>query len=354
MIVIGIIELLRSGRTALVLLLSTALTAAAGTLYTPEQGRVFLASTIGERGVAVAQAIGIIDVFHGPLFAALLGLIAVGVALCTWHRLPLIAALSRKYSGSPRRRWTVLTDAAMHLSILVVLAAAATESLFGFVGTKNIPVGVPEARVFDWRSGRDVPLGFEIVVEELGMSYFPVLAKIGVTDTGTGKRLDLATIREGANTEISGGSLALQFVRYDAAASLLELVALREGKPEMVRFSTGPKGPNTALAGRYGLTLVAWRRDLREVLGRVAIRERGREVRRDQLRVNGRLRHRGWNLYLTAWGRDDYGNDFAGIQVTRDPGAVYFWCGAVLFSVCLPLFFILRRRVSAPRRLSRD
>ena len=118
-----------------------------------------------------------------------------------------------------------------------------------------------------------------------------------------------------------------------------------------MRFSTGSKGPSTAVAGRYGLTLVAWRRDLREVLGRVAIRERGQDVLRDQLRVNGRMRHRGWNLYLTAWGRDEYGNDFAGIQMTRDPGAGFFWFGSVLFSVCLPVFFVLRHRVSDPREI---
>ena len=93
----------------------------------------------------------------------------------------------------------------MHLSILVVLAAAATESLFGFVGTKNIAVGLSESMVFDWRAGRDVPLGFEVVVEELRMTYFPALAKIGVSETSTGRRLDLLTVREGAATSTAAG-----------------------------------------------------------------------------------------------------------------------------------------------------
>jgi hypothetical protein len=338
----------------MILLLATALLAAVGTLYTPDQGRAFLASAVGERGVAMAQAIGIIDIFHGALFATLLCLVGVSVALCTWHRLPLINALSARFPGSPRRRWTVLTDAAMHLSLLAVLIAAAAESLFGFVGTKNIPVGVPEALVFDWRSGRDVPLGFEIVVEDLEKTYFPALAKIGVTETVAAKRLGLLTVREGAGTELGGGSLALQDLLYDPASSSLEMVALQDGRPDKVRFSTVPGEASHVVAGPYELTLVAWRRDLREVLGRVAIRERGQDVQRDLLRVNGRMRHRGWNLYLTGWGRDEFGNDFAGIQVTRDPGAALFWIGSVLFSVCLPIFFILRHRISGPRRLSQD
>lgn len=338
----------------MVLLLTTAILAAAGTLYTPEQGRSFLAARVGERGVAIAQAVGIVDVFHGPLFAILLGLIGLGVALCTWRRLPIARVLSSGYTGTRRRKWAVLVDAAMHLSIIVVLVAAAVETLFSFVGTKNIHVGAPESMTFDWRSGRDVPLGFEIVVEALTMSYFPALAKIGVTDVATGQRLGLLTVREGADSPGLAGSLALRDVRLDAAASSLELIALQDGRQSAVRLSTEVQGPSSAIVGKYRLSLVAWRRDLREVLGRVAIREGGQVVLRDHLRVNGRMRHRGWNLYLTAWGRDDHGKDFAGIQVTRDPGAVIFWIGTVIFSVSLPVFFILKRSVSDPRRLQRD
>ena len=354
MATVRVLEVLRSGKTTMVLLLATALTAAVGTLYTPAQGRNFAAASFGERGVAAARAIGLIDVFHGPLFAAMLSAIAISVALCTWHRLPLVDVLSAKYGGKPLRRWTVLTDAAMHLSILAVLAAAAAESLFGFVGTKSIPVGVPEGMVFDWRSDRDVPLGFEIVVEDLSLTYFPALAKVGVTEIATERRLGLLTVREGAGAELPGGALALRELRYDAVAKSFAFAALQEEKPEILRLSTEPKGPSAATAGRYRLSLVAWRRDLREVVGRVALRERGQVVRQELLRVNGRVRHRGWNLYLTAWGRDEYGNDFAGIQATRDPGAVFFWIGTVVFSVCLLAFLTLRHRIIDFLRPARD
>lgn len=338
-----IVATLRSGRATMLLLLATALVAAAGTLFTPEQVRTWLEQAIGERGVAVATAIGVIDVFHGPLFAALLVSMGLSVALCTWHRLPIGNLFSSGYSGGGRRRWTLVVDAAMHLSILLVLVAAAVESLFSFVGTKNMHVGVPESMTFDWRAGHDVPLGFETVVEALGLTHFPAQAKIGITDAATGQRLGLLTVREGAGVETLGGSLAFRNVRLDAESSALHLDARQDTGVTAVRFSTAVKGPSEAVVGKYRLTLVAWRRDVREVLSRVAIRERGQVVRREQLRVNDRIRHRGWNLYLTAWGRDEYGNDYAGIQVTRDPGAILFWCGSVLFSVCLPVFFVLRR-----------
>lgn len=349
-----VLRTLRSGRTAIALLLATAITAAAGTLYTPEQAREAFLSTVGEQGAAVAKAVGFVDVFRGPLFAALLLAVVINVSLCTWHRLPLIGVFSSPYPGGPLRRWTVLADATMHLSLIVVLAAAAVESRFGFVGTKNIPVGVSEGMVFDWRAGREVPLGFEIEIEKLGMSFFPVVAKIGVTDIASEKRLGLLTALEGGRSEIDGGDLELEDLRYDPRSSTLEMVAIQQGKPVQVRFSTSQKGPTTAIAGRHRLTLVAWRRDLREVLAEVAIRESGQDVQRGLLKVNGMMRHRGWELYLTGWGRDEYGIDFAGIQVARKPGALFFWIGSALFSACLPLYLFLRRGVSDSRRLARD
>ncbi len=331
------------------ILLATAATAAAGTLYTPEQARKFLLSSVGERGLAVGRALGVLDVFHGLLFAVMLGMIAVCVALCTWHRLPVIAALATGYPGGRRRRWTVLTDAAMHLSILAVLAAAAAEALFGVVGTKNIPVGISEAKVFEWQSEREVPLGFAIEIEELGMTHFPALAKIGITEFATGKRLELLTVREGGKAQASDGSLALREMQYDITSATLEMVALQGGNAERVRFSTKPDAQSKVLVGEYGLTLVAWRRDLREVTARINIKENDRVVKQDLLRVNGSMRHRGWHLYLTGWGRDEFGNDYAGIQAARKPGAELFWIGSALFSLCLPAYFVLRRRFSGSR-----
>lgn len=345
----SILSTLRSGKTGLVLLLATAIVAAAGTIATPPQAKAFLILIGGERAAAVAGAIGIIDVYHGPVFVTLMSLVAVNVALCTWHRLPLRSLVSAECSASNRRRLTVALDAGMHLSIVVVLAGAAVKALFGFEGTKNMYVGVPEAQIFDWRSGSDVPLGFDLLVEELKMSYYPALAKIGVTEKATGIPVELLTVRENAGAGSSDGSLLLQDMRYDAASSLFEMVAVQGQKADLIRFPKESGGPSNVDVGTYTLSLVAWRRDLREVRGQVAIRERGRIVQQDRLRVNGRMSFRGWNLYLTGWGRDEFGNEFVGIQVTRDPGAVLFWTGSVLFMVCLAAFLPLRHPKESPR-----
>jgi len=345
--VVRIGKLLRSIRMTIALLLGVAIVAAAGTLYTPAEARSFLIALGGEPAVAAGETLGLVDVYKGTLFVSLQFLIVINILLCTLHRLPLRSALSVNYPGSTRRRWTVLLDAGMHISLLFVISGAATKALYGFVGTKNMYVGVAEDKIFDWRAGGDVPLGLEVLVEGLGKFYFPTLAKIGVVETATARPVELITVKEGARTDLAGGSLAVQSLTYLESGSAIELVVLEGGRAARYQFSVVSQKQEKVYTGRYTLTLVAWRRDLREVVGKVAIRERGRTVLEEQLRVNGRMSYRGWNVFLTGWGRDEFGNDFAGIQMTREPGSILFWAGAVLFSVCLPAFVLLRHGIDS-------
>lgn len=337
-----VLETLGSRRTALLLLLSTALLAGLGTLSTTERRLTFFTTAGGDFGLAAARWVGLVDVFHGALFVSLLGAVAASVAVCTWSRLPLAVVLAPGFSGSHRRRLFVLMDAAMHGAVLIVLGAAATKALYGFVGTRNVHVGLSTESVYEGGAGSEVPLGFEIAVEGLTKSYYPALARIGVTETASGKRVGLLTVREGGAAASLGNELTLGSVRFDEAASRIELEVRQRGGAEVIRYELAPGKQAVVSAGSYGFTLLAWRRDLREVGSGVSIREQGQVVARGHLRVNERLSHRGWNIYLAGWGRDDYGSDYVGFQVTREPDASAFWAGSAIFCVCLPAFLLLR------------
>jgi hypothetical protein len=338
----SVLSALRSGRTALLLLLSTAVLAGVGTLSTPERRQAFFTMAAGDSGLAAARAVGLVDVFHGALFVSLLGAVATSVTVCTWSRLPLAGVLVPGFPGSRRRRLLVLVDAAMHCAVVVVLVAAEFKALYGFTGTKNVHVGLSTESVYEGGAGSEVPLGFEVVVESQTKAYYPVLAKIGVTETANGRRVGLLTVREAGGFVSRGSELNVGNLRFDDEASLIELEVRQRGDSQRVRFELAPGKQAAVLAGRYGLTLVAWRRDLREVGSGISIREQGQIVARRLLRVNERLSHRGWNIYLTGWGRDDYGSDYVGLQVTREPGASAFWVGSALLGVCVPAFLLLR------------
>jgi len=103
-------------------------------------------------------------------------------------------------------------------------------------------------------------------------------------------------------------------------------------------------GGDPVTAGGFRLAAAAWRRDVKDVRGRVRIIEGERVVHEGWLEVNGALSRRGTSLFLTSWGADEFGNQFLGVQYRRDPAAPVFWAGAILFALALPPFVLLRRR----------
>jgi hypothetical protein len=104
-------------------------------------------------------------------------------------------------------------------------------------------------------------------------------------------------------------------------------------------------GPGaSAEFGGVRFTLVAYRDEERMVRVLVnALSESGLVVEQ-WLSPNGSLAVGGTDVFLTAWGRDEFGNRFAGFQVSRDPGAPLFWAGCILLVCAIPLHLIAKRR----------
>lgn len=290
---------------------------------------------------SLARLLGLADTFHSPLFIALLALLCLNVAWCTVHRLRQRAAVRSSGNRSPRRTIAWL-DGAMHAAVLVILAGAAAKGWAGFIGTQIIPVGTASDTVFAWGSRRDVPVGFTIAVTEQQTDYYPYRARIGVGRAATGERLRLLELTEGRPQRVPGEDLEITVGALDRQAGVVGVSARAQGSGGELFLETKAGGRTTGTFENYTLTLVAFRQTVKTVRSRVAIREDGRGVADGWLEPNARLSHRGTSLFQTAYGVDKFGNPYAGIQVTRDPGAPLFWAGCVLFCLTLPAFLYLR------------
>jgi len=165
-----------------------------------------------------------------------------------------------------------------------------------------------------------------------------------VRERATETKLDPFEIVEGTSGRAiaAGFPLAVRVLSTDGKTVLLAVASAIE--TESVQLSLSPGAGAAAAFGPYELTVIAYRRDLRTVRGRVAILEGERVAREAWLEVNGGVSHRGTHFFLTGWGADQYGNKFLGIQYSRDPSAPVFWAGAVLLTALLPLFLVLRHR----------
>jgi hypothetical protein len=278
--------------------------------------------------------------YRNPLSATLFAVFSLNILLCTWHR----SARSIRAGGMAKgkKRGKTILDVAMHASLIVLLAGGTAKSLAGFVGTQYLFEGVETPTVYSPKAGEDVPLGFSLLVRERVMDYYPFTLRVGIRHAETGEKLALLQLSETRETSLPGGDLVLSLAGYDIEGKKVLLRAEAGGETGTLAMDLFEGGNASAAFGEYRLALVAWRRDLKNVRGRVAVLEEGREVKEEWLAVNGRIAHRGWSIFVTSWGEDRYRNPYIGAQITRDPGAPVFWTGATLLAICLPLFLWVR------------
>lgn len=283
-------RLIRSPGVAVVLLLALAGLAAVGTL-TPPVAPDAVPATAGWP-VAAARLVGLRQTFNSPLFLSLVALSVINVVACTWHRLAI-----RLRTGRVERR--AVTDIMIHGSLVLLVAGGIGKVLFGFVGTQNIHVGGISHTAYDWRAGRDAPLGFAIGIDEFNTGYYPIRAMIGVRLVATGEKAALLEVVEGAEIASPGGEVRLSIAGYDPASGLLRLgVVTKGGRQELVLDTAGEKP--VARYGDYDLALVAYRADIKDIQAVISLHEPGAGMAGKLLGPNTRIVYRGFSLFLTA------------------------------------------------------
>jgi cytochrome c biogenesis protein len=219
--------------------------------------------------------------------------------------------------------------------------------MFGFVGTQNVHVGHGTGTLYDWRTRRDEPLGFEIRVEEFRETFYPVRARVGMLRAGTSEKLGRLEVVEGGVSAGPGGDPVIRLAGYDSAAGVISFSVASGGVNQSVVFRTQAQETAKVRVGAYDLVLVSYRADLKDARARVSLVEAGAVAASGWLSSNTSVSHRGLTLFLTAWGADAEGNRFCGIQGARDPGAPFFWVGSVLLALAIPGHFYAKGRQGA-------
>lgn len=286
---------------------------------------------------AAARLLGIVEPWRSPLFLVVAGALVVNVTLCTWRR-----CAGRLGTPKDRRDAVVWLDGAVHLSLVVLIAGGVGQALWGEVGTGYLFAGAPATTMYVEGSDSDLPLGFAVVLEERRESHYPLRVKIGVRDAASGAKVALLEVVEGREAAIPGGGLSLsvqQVIDDPPAVSLLARTPAGEREVTLPLVD----GADALRVDSFLLSGVAWRRDVRDVRGRVRILDGPRVVLEGWLEVNGALSYRGVTFFLTSWGADEFGSKFLGVQYRRDPAAPVFWAGAIVLALALPPFVLLRR-----------
>jgi hypothetical protein len=279
-----------------------------------------IAGSILYRGNTAVDGRGTFNIFRSPLFLAPAGLLVLNILSCAWKRFPAPSPLRA-------RRWTF---AGIHAGIVLLAAGLAVDGLFGFVGTRNLYRGVPEAAYFDWRKNREETFPFTIEVTEALTRNYPLNLQVGVSDAG-GSRIGVFTVREGGTFVAGKTGISVTPRRFEPESRTLFFDASVGGR-SFRGLRADPSG--IPLEGGYVVAPVAFADpEPMEYVAAVRFAAPGRAPEDFEIRINAPVVFDGITFCLVAVGEDRYGNPYAGLQMTREPGAPFFWAGALLFGL---------------------
>ncbi|MBI5696032.1 MAG: cytochrome c biogenesis protein ResB [Nitrospirae bacterium] len=383
-------SLFSSLKLAVVLIMVLAVVSIIGTVVPQEREAATYVLEYGEATYRYLKLFGLVDLYHSWGFRVLVWLLGANLLVCSLRRLKGIYRhsfhpVTRKDESqiralkisnvlpSPEHAGVIARvledkgykvvregnyiyggkgalglwgDMVTHLSILLILLGALVGSL-GFVGTVNVYDGGSTLTHYNWNTGRDEPLGFELYLEKFTTKYYPIDVKVSVRDRLTGEKAGDFEAREGGVFSIPDGEYAVTPLKVDVARREVTL-KIMDGEKLLGIYDTGlPDGGGEAPPlFKYTFTLTAFREPVIEnYISTVRILRDGRVVKRAEIMVNEPLKFEGLTIYQSASGADDEGKPFSGFQIVRDPGVPIVWAGFVLMlaGLYLSLFYFHRQ-----------
>jgi cytochrome c biogenesis protein len=324
----------------------------------------------------IMQALGFADFFHSMWFRVLLVFLVLNLLACVIIRIPAVVAALRGQAALRREPVLVLDagDESMnriagslkalgfrekrggdhrifskgtvgyamtllsHGSILIIIISSFTGSIFGFVATKRIHVGDVSSTAYNWKTRDDMKLPFEIHPGDLIFLPNPVSVRLGVRDLKSGERAGTINSYEGGTFKVPGlrGSVTLE--RFDVSRKQFKAWWIA---PDGTRTEFG----SGSAIGDSGIALVllayaTWPE--RQVLVKTELRVNGELIKAGEISVNHPMSHDGMIIYLTDYGKNQYGFPYAGFQFVRDPGKAGVWVGCIMFILCVTAALFVR------------
>lgn len=218
----------------------------------------------------------------------------------------------------------------IHVAITLLILSAGLSSLTGFLGTANVHVNDKLSQCFDWNKKQDVKLSFDIVVDSAKIEFYPMDIKVLAEDMISGKT-ELFTTKEGASISFAGKTF--KFSEADILTGRLKVDYLKKGN-EWRSFD------NIVLDGNLKIkfTLKAYIDPIpKQYLADIAIFENKVQKASKVISINDPLYYNGYRIYLLNIDKDNYGFDYVGVQITKEPFILFIWIFSIM--LCISLIF---------------
>jgi len=245
------------------------------------------------------------------LSSVILACFTLNLALCTLRRIRSLAK-------------PVLI---MHIGTLLILAGGVVGS-FGFVATTNVYEGTRVSTAYRWDIEKDIPLGVDLFVKKINIEYYPVPVRVGVLKSG--EKVGLFELKTGESFNVGQYRVTATSLQYPSDSLNLTVF---QGDQLVGRVNTeGDKDLPEDFP--YDFKLVANKNPHMKKIGIDMEISRGSDVMAaGTVEINRPLTFETLSFYNTETGVDKHGLQYAGIQITKDPGRPYVFFGFLVMGI---------------------
>lgn len=265
--------------------------------------------------------------YSGPLFVTLLALLGINLIVCT----------TQKIKSLPRPVFI------LHAGVIMILAGGVVSST-GYIATVNVYEGKAVDKAFRWDRQEDMPLGMILTVEKINMEFYPAPVKVGVMSKG--EKAGLFELHTGGTFAIGGYQVRVD--ELDISDRNLKLSVHHEG--QLIGRAETAGAVSLPSDFPYVFVLVAYKNPTpNRVWVDLRLSKDNEVIAAGRSEVNSPFAWQGLSFHNTKIEADSYGNPYAGIQITKDPGRPVVYLGFV--TVLFGSGFYLLRRFSFVRQL---
>lgn len=212
----------------------------------------------------------------------------------------------------------------LHLGTLLVLIGGVGSGL-GYVATVNIHERQQATTAYRWDRNQEMPLGYELHLDRIGRSYYPLPVKIGLLRGGQKVGLLIGSSEQ----EFLFEGYRIVVSEFDRARETLQVAVSAQDKTRLGTTIAAKEVRANGLPLQF--QLVAYQEpQVRRIWADLRLTSQGQLLAAGRVEANQPFCWSGERFFLTATDRDGYGFDYAGLQVVRDPALPVVYGGFLL------------------------
>ncbi|OGW18957.1 MAG: hypothetical protein A2077_07010 [Nitrospirae bacterium GWC2_46_6] len=255
-----------------------------------------------------------------------------------------------------------------HFSIILILIGAVVGIFFGFNASLNLLEGTSSAIVYDRRTGKEIPLGFDLKCNDFEVSFYDN------SDTPKSFRSRLAIFENGKPVKINGKEVTEIDVnsplKYKGITFYQSSYGFSPSKDSLFKVSVTSGAKKEDISLRFGESFTIPGTNINGKIAdfspAIAVDESGKLFTYAETMNNpavfieftegGKQKYSRWILkrYPQTWTvpdatvefKDLWGAQYTGLQVRRDPGVWIVYLGCLVMAVGLyAAFFMSHARI---------